>query len=158
MQGNNKRRELRRLAGVVALGTGILGLAAPAVGAVAPAIPAPAPAASTADTNLEALRRSGDAQAILAYIAQHPDNGSYSNLLMTLPKSVAREVHAGLTAALATSQEKPGAKAGAKLYKEPDGHVPAGSQYEYELEDFSNPDINPGIGDNKSFRGRTGGY
>ena len=157
MQGNNKRRELRRLAGVVALGTGILGLAAPALGAVAPAISTPAPAASpAADTSFEALRRSGDAQAILAYIAQHPDNGTYSNLLMTLPKSVAREVHAGLTAALAKAPAagvKPGEKEAAKLYKEPDGHVPAGSQYEYELEDFENPDINPG------FRGgRSGGY
>ncbi len=161
MQGNNKRRELRRLAGVVALGTGILGLAAPAVGAVTPAIPTPAPAVTAADTGFEALRRSGDAKAILAYIAQHPDNGLYSNLLMTLPKSVAREVHAGLSAALAKTPAtgaKPGAKEAAKLYKEPDGHVPAGSQYEYELEDFGNPDINPGIGENRSFRGRSGGY
>ena len=159
MQGSNKRRELRRLAGVVALGTGILGLAAPAVAAVAPAIPAPA--VSAADTGFEALRRSGDAQAILAYIAQHPDKGSYSNLLMTLPKSVAREVHAGLSAALAKTPAtgaKPGEKESAKLYKEPDGHVPAGSQYEYELEDFDNPDINPGIGENRSFRDHSGGY
>jgi hypothetical protein len=154
MQGNNKRRELRRLAGVVALGTGILGLAAPAVGAATTAIQVPA--ATAPDTGFEALRRSGDAQAILAYITQHPENGSYSNLLMTLPKSVAREVHAGLAAALAKAPAtgvKPGEKLEAKLYKEPDGHVPAGSQYEYELEDFDNPDINPG------FRGgRAGGY
>lgn len=156
MQGSNNRRELRRLAGVVALGTGILGLAAPAVGAVAPAVPTSAPAVSAADTGFEALRRSGDAQAILAYIAQHPDKDSYSNLLMTLPKSVAREVHAGLSAALAktpASGVKPGEKAATKIFKEPDGHLPAGSQYEYELEDWDNPDINPG------FRGgRSGGY
>lgn len=161
MQGNNKRRELRRLAGVVALGTGILGLASP-VGASASAVPTPAPEASTtADTTLDALRRSGDAQAILAYIGQHPDSGSYGNLLMTLPKSVAREVHAGLSAALAKTPAtgvkpdaaKPDEKAAAKLFKEPDGHIPAGSQYEYELEDWDNPDINPG------FRGgRAGGY
>jgi hypothetical protein len=157
MQGSNKRRELRRLAGVVALGTGILGLAAPAIADVAPVISAPASAASTtADTSLEALRRSGDAQAILAYIAQHPDKSSYSNLLMTLPKSVAREVHAGLAAALVKVPEtgvKPGEKVEAKLYEEPDGHIPAGSQYEYELEDLDNSDINPG------FRGgQSGGY
>jgi hypothetical protein len=160
MQGNNKRRELRRLAGVVALGTGILGMASPAVSAVAPAVPASA-ASTVGDNDIEALRRSGDAQAILAYIAQHPDNGSYSNLLMTLPKSVAREVHAGLAAALAKTPPtgakpdlaKPGEKAAAKLFEEPDGHLPAGSQYEYELEDWGNPDINPG------FRGgQTGGY
>ena len=166
MHGKNKNRELKRLAGVVALGTGILGLAAPAVGAVTPAIPVPAPAASApaasvTDSSFEAVRRSGDAQAILAYIAQHPNVASSSALLMTLPKSVAREVHAGLAAALAKAQlktdpEKPGEKAAAKYYQSPDGHIAAASQYEWDFEEY---DLST-QGDGQSFRGRTrsGGY
>ncbi|MDZ4734720.1 MAG: hypothetical protein SGJ07_00085 [Rhodospirillaceae bacterium] len=164
MQGKKAGRELQKLVGIAVLGTGVLGLATPSEGALGdtsnPIQPQPvALTAGAVASEFDAVRQSGDPQAVLRFLQQHPDRDLADRLIVTLPRLVAHEVLAGLAEALAkepsangsmqvASAEKPASKATTKQAGPP-------GSLDYLVEYGSPSDVNPGDRERSQ---TTGGY
>lgn len=97
-----KTRRFRRAVGLATLATGFIGLGTQSADAtVTESFKASTDPLLSAKTDeglagyglgLDAVRTSGNADAVIAYLRTNPDSAVAQNLIMTLPRAVAREV------------------------------------------------------------------